>query len=648
MLSFFRRVANSKIGTWIVAAIGLAILAGFALADLSNFGTGNLGLGTSPGTLAKVGDQIVDEREMTDAMQRRLQSARQQQPTADYATIIGDFNPVFEALIDDKSLIAFADANSFPLSKRLIDAEIATIPATKGYNGQFSEQAYQAFLAQQHLSDTQVRQLLAGALLQRLLLTPVVTNARIPLGIATPYTSMLLEQRDGEGAIIPADAFKEGLKPTDAQLQQFYSAHRSARYMVPEQRVLRIARIGPEQVSGVAASDQEIAAYYNQHKDEFAPKDTRSLSQVVVQDKTSASAIAERAKSGATLAAAAAPAGPNAAVTTLKDQTQSAYAGVAGDKAAATVFSAPTGAVVGPVQSQFGWLVVKVESVKSGAGKTLDQARPEIAAKLTPEKRKAALEDLVDKVQNSLDQGSNFEEAANAAKLQVTNTPLVTAAGISRSDPSYKAPPELAPAFKTGFQIAPNDPPEVVTLPGDAGVAVVSPGQVVPASPAPLASIRDQVASDWINEEALLRARTAAQQIAQKATGNVSLAQAISAVGAKVPAPRPISARRIQMSDQQGNSSPALKILFSTGAGKSRMAPNPQGGGYFVVKVDKITPGNAVAQPALIGQVTKQLNQAASQDYAQEFLADLKREMKVKRDESAVQSLRARLLSNGG
>ena len=56
MLSFFRRVSKSKIGTGIMAAILVAILAGFALADLSNFGTGNLGFGMSSGTLAKVGD----------------------------------------------------------------------------------------------------------------------------------------------------------------------------------------------------------------------------------------------------------------------------------------------------------------------------------------------------------------------------------------------------------------------------------------------------------------------------------------------------------------------------------------------------------------------------------------------------------------
>ena len=63
--------------------------------------------------------------------------------------------------------------------------------------------------------------------------------------MATPYASMLLEQRNGEVTLVPVDAFTAGLNPSDADLQRYYAANRS-RYMVPEQRVLRIARIGPD------------------------------------------------------------------------------------------------------------------------------------------------------------------------------------------------------------------------------------------------------------------------------------------------------------------------------------------------------------------------------------------------------------------
>ena len=646
MLSFFRRASKSKIGTGIMAFVLIAILAGFAMADLSNFGSGQIGFGTSSGALARVGDQQVTEREVSEAMQRRLQEARQQRPEADYASIIGDLPAILDALLDQRTLLAFADKYSFPLSKRLIDAEIAQIPNTKGLNGQFSEQAYQQFLSQQRLTDAQVRQILAGGLLQRLMLTPIATNARVPVGMATPYASMLLEQREGEAAIVTIEAFKAGLNPTEAQVQQFYATNR-ARYMIPEQRTLRVARIGPEQVAGATASDQEIAAYYNANKATYAPSDTRSLSQVVVPDQATANAIAQRAKGGQALAAAAAPAGTNAAVTTLQDQSRQAYASVAGDKTAAAVFAASVGAIVGPIQSDFGWAVVKVDAVKAGGGKTLDQARAEIAAKLTADKSKTGIEDLVDKVQTALDDGSNFSEAIGAAKLPVTTTPLITANGASRTDAAYKLPPELAPALKTGFEIAPNDPPEIVSLQGDAGYAVVSPGEVVPAAPAPLASIRDRVANDWITDQASKRAEATATQIAAKASGKVSLADAMKGVGVALPAPRTVAARRIQIADAQGNVPPALKVLFTVAAGKARMAANPSGGGFFVVKVNKITPGNALNSPGLITQVQGELGQAASQDYAEQFIADIKHEMKAKRNESAIAAFRTRMLTSG-
>jgi hypothetical protein len=84
--------------------------------------------------------------------------------------------------------------------------------------------------------------------------------------------------------------------------------------------------------------------------------------------------------------------------------------------------------------------------------------------KLTSDKRKQAIESLVDEVQTAVDEGSNFAEAAGAAKLSVEATPLIMANGRSRTDPAYRAPAELAPALKAAFEIAPNDPPELVAF----------------------------------------------------------------------------------------------------------------------------------------------------------------------------------------
>jgi len=644
MISNFRRLSKSKIGTGIVATFFILILAGFAVTDISNFGSGNIGFGMGGSTLAQVGDQQVLDREMSEAMQRRLQEVRRQNPTADYATIAGDFETLLSALIDQRSLLAFADKYGIHLSKRLIDAEIAQIPQTKGLNGKFSDQQYQVFLAQQRMTDAEVRQIIAGTLLQRIILTPVATNAHVSVGMAMPYASMLLEAREGEAAAVPMEAFRAGLKPTDADLQRYYSANRN-RYMIPEQRTVRIARIGPELLSGVTASDKEIADYYNANQATYGARETRNLSQAVVADQAAANAIAAKAKGGAALAAAA---GTGAAVTSLTDQSRQAYAAVAGDRAAAAAFSAASGAVVGPIQSDFGWVVVKIDGVKSQGGKSLAQAKEEIAAKLTADKRKQAVEDIVDKVQNAVDEGSNFTEATTANKLAVTTTPLLTAAGTSRTDTAYKLPPELAPALKTGFEIAPNDPPEIVTLPDKKSYALVSPAEVAAAAPAPFASIRAQVENDWITGQAIQRARDTANRIAARATQGVTLAQAVKESGVALPAVRPMGARRIQIAEASGQVAAPMQMLFSLPEGKSRAVADPQGRGFFVVKVTKITPGNALLQPGLISRMQNELQEALSQDYAQEFVAAVRADVKAKRNEDAIKAEKARITQSGG
>jgi peptidyl-prolyl cis-trans isomerase D len=148
------------------------ILVGFAMGDLANIGSGNVGFGSSSSTLAKAGGQDVTQRQFSDAMQRRLQQVRQQNPNADYSTIVGEFDRILDALIDERSLLGFAAKHGFHLSKRLVDAEIAQIPQTRGLNGQFSEQAYQGFLAQQRLTDRDVREIISTGLLERLMVAP--------------------------------------------------------------------------------------------------------------------------------------------------------------------------------------------------------------------------------------------------------------------------------------------------------------------------------------------------------------------------------------------------------------------------------------------------------------------------------------------
>lgn len=644
MLSSFRRLSKSKIGTAILVLFLLAIVASFALADMTSLGGGSLG--SSSGTLASADDEPVTERDFSTAMERLLAAARQQNPEATYASIARDAPGVFEQLIDEAALRAFAKDQRLLPSRRLIDAEIAALPQTRGLDGKFSQEAYLQFLASQRMNDAQVRRLLGSDLIRRTLLGPVSANARVPVGVATQYASMLLEQREGELVLVLSDAYRGGLVPGASDIRSFYDQNR-ARYTVPEQRVLRIATIGPDQVAGIVPTEAEIAAYYTANKAAYAGREVRVISQAVLPSKPAADAIAARARSGATFAAAAAPAGLSAEDISVGPQTRAEFTSLAGEAVAAAAFGATRGAIVGPVRSDLGWHVIRIDDLRGEAGRTLAQARAEILARLTADKRKEALLDLVTRVEEKIEDGASLTEAAAAEKLKLTDTPLITAAGANRADPSFRLPAELAPAIKAGFELAADDDPVVETLPGEAGYVLVGVGRILPAAPAPLDQIRDRVAADWTSKMAADRARTAAAGIAARVAGGSALAEAARGAGAGVSPVQPIAARRIQLADAPADIAAPLRILFSLAAGKSRMVAEANGRGYFVVKANKVTPGNATLQPGLVTRVQTSFQQSASDEIAQQFLAALRADVGVKRNEKAFAAARARLTSGG-
>ena len=632
MTAFFRRVSKSTVGTVLMILFVVAIAASFALADVQSYISGGLG---QAGTLAKVGGEAVTERELGTAMQRRLAEVRQQNPNADYPSLANDFGQILESLVQDRALQVFARDTDLHLSKRLVDAEILRIPRTRGLDGKYSEAAYQAFLQQERLTDAELRSLLGGALTTRLLLAPAAANARIPVGVATPYASMLLEQREAEVAIVPAQLFAAGVpQPSDADLQAFYKQS-GARYMVPEQRVLSIAQIGPGQVGNVAASEQEIAAYYRANQAEYGGKSARVLSQAIVQSESQGRALAQSARSGGS---------PG---TSLGAKTREELAAIAGEAVAAAAFGARQGEVIGPIRSDLGWHVIKVDEIRNQPGRPLSAVSGEIAAKLTADKRKEALEALVDKVQTAIDDGASFAEAVRAAGLSAARTPAITAGGVSRAQPDFKLPDQLAPALAAGFDLGEGEEPVIESLPGDAGYALVGVDDIIAAAPAPLASIRDQVAADWKAKQARDRARAAASAIAAKVARGTPMAQAVAAAGARIPPPQTLSKRRIELSSAGGNVPPALGMMFSLAQGRSRMVADPQGLGFVIVKVTKIVPGNANLQPALISRTQTEFQQTAGTEYAEQMARAIQADVGVKRDDAAIGAAKRRIIGGG-
>jgi peptidyl-prolyl cis-trans isomerase D len=303
--------------------------------------------------------------------------------------------------------------------------------------------------------------------------------------------------------------------------------------------------------------------------------------------------------------------------------------------------------VVGPIQSDLGWHVVKVDSSQTDAGTSLAAARAGIAERLTADKRKNALADLVTKVEDAIADGSSFAEAVSAAGLTAVKSPPLLSNGTARGNAGFKFPADLAPALRAGFDMAQDDDPQVETLTSGAGgsvagYALVAVDQIIAAAPEPLAAVRQRVTNDWKNAQARAKARTVAAAIAAKVAKGTDLKAASAGAGVALPPSQRATLRRLQLAQMQGNVPPAINLMFALAQGGSRMIADPQGRGFVIVKLNKIIPGNAMLQPNLVSRTQAEFSQALAGEYAEQMVKAIQADLGAKRNDKAIAASRKR------
>lgn len=642
MLSNLRKVLFSRVGTIVTLGILLVIALAFAAGDITGLRSSGqkamLG-----GSVAEVGSVKIGEAELRQRVQTAFAGYRKQQPTLDMASFVaqGGFEATLERMINAIALDQFARSTGMAISKRMVDGEIASIPAFQGFDGKFDQKMYDSVLAQQRVTDKDLRTDIARETISRHLLAPTLAAHQVSEQLALPYASLLLERRKGAIGVIPIEAFGTGTPPSDQELTTFYTRQR-ARYTVPERRTIRYAVVDAATVAvGASPTAAEIAAAYAQDKARFAPSQRRTVTQVVVLDQASAAALAQKVKAGTALDAAARTLGLEP--RTFADADKATIAGGSSAGVADAIFAAASGAVVGPVKSPLGWHVARVDAVRAVPGKTLAEATPELTTELAKNKGAQALADLHDKLDDSLSENATFDELVADAKLKAEQSAPVLADGTDPLAPAAKPLPIMAPLAQAAFGAEPGDAPQLVQTNADGSFAVVAVGRVIPAAPRPLAEIRAIVAQDFIRDRNLQAARRAATEAVAKASRGASLAQALAGSGLKLPAPKPVDATRAEVAAQRGQVPPPIALMFSMAPRTVKMLEAPNGAGYFVVALDAIQNGDARGNAALLAQTRQGLGGAVGNEYVQQFAAAVKKSIKVRTDLAAVARVRREL-----
>jgi peptidyl-prolyl cis-trans isomerase D len=648
MISNFRKSLRS----W--ATVALLLLALIAIV-VTGFGTGGFGgLGsltkstgsTGSDTLATVAGKAVTADEVREAVSRAFTRAHDQQPTLDMASFLaqGAYEQVVNQLIVADALQAFADHQGLLISQTMVDREIANLPAFRNVTGQFDQSVYRQQLQAMGLTEAKLREDIVQSLIQRQLLGPVALGARAPDAVSREYANLLLERRTGTIGIVPNQLVAASIHPSDAEVAAFYNANRIA-FTIPERRVIKYAVIGMDQVGPIAPpTDAQIAAVYRNSPRSYGARETRTLQSIVLPTQQAADAFAARVRGGTAFVAAAQQAGFAATDVTFADQRRDQFAGVTNAQVAAAAFGAAQGAVVGPIRSELGFHVVRVDHVTTVAARPLETVRGEIATAIEQRRRADALAALVSRVEEELSAGASFEEIARSHNLAIVTTPPVTSAGQPVGGAPWTAPADLAPLLNSAFEIDPDRPESTIeTIAPNARYALLGLDRVVPAAPAPLAEITDRVRDALVQQRARAQTRAIADRIVQRINAGTPAAQALAEAQPHLPAGHHVDLRFIDINRQGQQVPPAVIALFRMPQGHAQVVPADNNAGWFVVVHEQRIAGDASGNAALLQSMRTQFNSTASEELAQQFARAIELHGDVSRDEDAIRRARQAL-----
>lgn len=639
MLPLVRRLIKSRIGKFVALAFLVMIAIAFAASDISGVRSGS----ASGSEVAEVGGAAITDRELNDRVRQEMDVVRQRNPQVDVAQFVaaGGVENVLERVISTFALQMFGERADMVVSNRVIDGEIASIPAFQGFNGKFDQATFERRIAERNLTPAKLREDIGRDMMVQWLINPTVGASQMPEQLALPYASLLLEQRTGQVAVIPTSAAPAGTPPTDAELNQFY-ARNQARFTVPQRRSIRYALVTPASMAAqTAPTDAEIAQAYRAAGSRFAGAERRTVQQVVVADQAAANRLAQQVRGGTTLETAARAAGLEP--SRFQDLEKTALATQASAAVSDAAFATAQGAVAGPVRSPLGWHVLRVEAVNEVTGKTLQQARPELVAELTRSKTAEALNQVQARIDEAITEGGTFDEIAADAKLQAQRLGPVTARGVNPDAPGVQPDAALTRVVEAGFAAEQGDAPQIVATAADGTFALVGLEQVIPAAPRPFAQVRADVQRQFLAERAQRAARTIATGILAKVNAGTPLTQAVGAAGVRLPAPERIQATRAQLASGRGQVPPPVELMFSMAAGKARLIAAPNNGGWFVVRVDAIKPGDASGDRRAVGAARTGLGGVIGNEYVEQFAAAVKRQIGVTKNDAAVARVRAEL-----
>jgi peptidyl-prolyl cis-trans isomerase D len=331
------------------------------------------------------------------------------------------------------------------------------------------------------------------------------------------------QEREVNYALVSANEFLNEVSITDEQIQTWYDEHQSA-YLLPEKVDLQYVELTRARAeSGVEVTEEGLREYYEQAKERFTSPERRKARHILITteegvDDAAALKMAEdlaaKATSGADFSELAKESSKDPGSAEQGGDLGWAQRGMFVGPFEEALFSMTPGEIRGPVKTQFGYHVLKLDEIEEGQIRSFEDVRAELESEYRAQRAQAVFYDESEKLGDLAFQSlTELESVAAAMDLAVKTVEDFTREGGGElgQDPNTIEAVFSADVLERGE----NSP--LITL-GEDRVLVVRVTEHTPATPRPLSEVRDQI-------EAQVRARAAREAAASKGADIVARLQ---------------------------------------------------------------------------------------------------------------------------
>jgi peptidyl-prolyl cis-trans isomerase D len=582
-------------------------------------------VGRNKVTQAEFDELLRDQQNrMRESMGRNYDPAMFDNPEVRYALL--------DQLVKQRLLENRANASKFRVSDPQLYEFIAQLPPFQE-DGKFSPEKYRQILAAQGQTPLMFEQRVRAELALSPLQEPIIAANIVAKSEGQRYLGLLEQQREVATSTIDAEPLAKDVKIDEAQIKKYYDENQAS-LQTPEQAKIEYVVLTQDALAAqVKVDPAEVKQAYEANAKQYTSAEERRASHILIAVKPDASqADKDAARKKAEALLAQVKANPDRFAQIAKENSQDpGSASQGGDLGSFglgamvkpfedAVFAAKEGDIVGPVQSDFGYHIIKVTGVTASHVQPFDAVKAQIEGDLKRQKASQKFAAAADQLQNLVyEQADSLAPAAKALDLKVETTPFVSRAqvqALAMGNPKFVQAlfsPEAVQSKRNSeaMEVAPN------TLMAGRIVEYHAP------APRPLAEVSDEIRRILTRREASDMARKIGEEKL------AALEQGKTEKDLGVPFGKAVLLTRSQVTP--GFTVDALKSIFRLSPTKlpSYTGAINDRGGYSIYKLTKVVEP-AAADQSKVNTATGNVSDQLGRELMNAYIASLKSNTEVK------------------